>query len=76
MPDPRVRILLVDDHRIMRDGVRLLLEKEADFEVIGDAADATEALRQTAECAPDVIVMDIHLSTADGIDVSSPRGPG
>ncbi|MBK9992102.1 MAG: response regulator transcription factor [Verrucomicrobia bacterium] len=66
----RTTILLVDDHSIVRQGVRMILEKEADLEVIGEAADAVEAVAKAGESHPDVVVMDLHLSETNGIDAS------
>jgi len=64
----RTKILLVDDHRIVRQGVRLILEQTADMTVVGEAADAAEALAKAVEFQPDIVVMDIHLPAIDGID--------
>ena len=66
----RTKILLVDDHSIVRQGVKLILEGEAGLEVIGEAADATEAVTKTSELNPDIVVMDIHLASFDGIEAS------
>jgi len=65
------KILLVDDHGIVRQGVKLILEGEAGFQVVGEAADANEAVVKARELQPDVVVMDIHLAGTDGIDASS-----
>jgi len=66
----RIKIILVDDHNIVRQGVKLILEGEEGFEVIGEASDANEAVAKTSEFRPDVIVMDIHLAATDGIEAS------
>jgi len=66
----RTKILLVDDHRIVRQGLKLILEADATFEVVGEAGDATEAVTKAAELIPDVVVMDVHLTTTDGLDAS------
>lgn len=66
----RTKILLVDDHSIVRQGVRMILEKETDLEVIGEAADAVEAVAKAGESHPDVVVMDLNLSETNGIEAS------
>jgi two-component system response regulator NreC len=66
----RTRILLVDDHGIVRQGLKLILEGEGGLEVIGEAADASEAVTKTSDLRPDVVVMDIHLGSFDGIEAS------
>ncbi len=63
-----IRVLLVDDHTVMRNGLRLLLEKETDIVVIGEAANAAQGLEQALRLRPDVIVMDITLPDFDGIE--------
>ncbi|MBI5382302.1 MAG: response regulator transcription factor [Opitutae bacterium] len=70
MPPCPVRIALVDDHRIVRDGLRALIEKQPDLTVVGDAADGHSALAQLSEWTPDLVVMDIHMPGCDGIEVS------
>lgn len=61
------RILLADDHVIVRRGLRLLLEQEPDFTVIAEASDGAEALRLCRETAPDVSVLDINMPISNGI---------
>jgi DNA-binding NarL/FixJ family response regulator len=65
-----IRVLLVDDQALVRRGFRLILELEADVEVVGEAADGNEALRLTRELCPDVVVMDIRMPGLDGIDAT------
>jgi two-component system response regulator DevR len=62
-----VRVLLVDDHQVVRLGVRALLEAEPDLEVVGEAGTAGEALRQTERLRPNVVVMDIRLPDSSGV---------
>ncbi|MGC8857311.1 MAG: response regulator transcription factor, partial [Anaerolineae bacterium] len=62
------RILLVDDHEIVRLGLKSLLERHPQFEVVGEAASAREAIEQVAALEPDVVVMDIRLPGTSGIE--------
>jgi len=64
------KVLLVDDHAIVRQGVRMILEKEPGMEVIGEASDAVEAVAKAGETHPDVVVMDLELTDSSGIDAS------
>jgi DNA-binding NarL/FixJ family response regulator len=61
-----MRILLVDDHPVVRAGLRALLAPHPDFEVVGDAADGDEAVRMVGRLAPDLVLMDLKIG--DGID--------
>ncbi len=67
--DP-IRILLVDDHQVVREGLRRMLELEADLKVVGEAADAKEALTQVELLSPEVILMDIKMPGVDGIELT------
>lgn len=69
MPAP-IRILLVDDQRLMREGLRTLLELESDFEVVGEAADGQAALDAYLELKPDVVLMDIRMPILNGVDTT------
>lgn len=62
------RILLVDDHEVVRLGLRALLDHHAQFEVVGEAATAKEALEQVARVHPDIVLMDIRLPGTSGIE--------
>jgi DNA-binding NarL/FixJ family response regulator len=64
-------VLLVDDHRIMRDGIRAILDRSPDFEVIGEAEDGSTALLLLKEKRPDIILMDIGLPGLSGIEVTT-----
>jgi two-component system response regulator NreC len=65
-----IRILLADDHAIIRQGLCSLLEKEPDMEVVGEAEDGRKALRLVQELLPDIIVMDISMPNLNGIDAT------
>jgi DNA-binding NarL/FixJ family response regulator len=67
--DP-IRILLVEDHKIVREGTRQLLEQAPDLTVIGEAADGGEAVRLATELSPDVVVMDVRLPVLNGIEAT------
>src|SRR5512135_320460 len=66
MSDP-IRILIADDHDVVRDGLRLILESEDDFEVVGEAADGAEAVRLCSELRPQVVLMDLRMPGMDGL---------
>jgi DNA-binding NarL/FixJ family response regulator len=66
-----VRVLLADDHGIVRRGLHYLLERSPGFEVIGEAGDGREAVRLAEELNPDVIVMDIAMPNLNGIDATA-----
>lgn len=65
-----IRVMLVDDHPVMRDGVRNLLERDPELVVVGEAGNGVEALRQVATLMPDVLVLDMALPDMDGVDVA------
>ena len=67
-PAAKTRVMIVDDHRIMRDGLRELLQQSGDFEVVGEAADGEAAVRIAQELKPDAIVMDVIMPLKDGIE--------
>lgn len=73
------KILLVEDHRIVRQGIRALLEGEPDFEIVGEADDGAEAIRLIKEVRPEVVVIDLMLGNTSGIEVirqAVPTAPG
>lgn len=67
----KTRLLLVDDHAVVRSGLRMLLGNEEDVEIIGEAGTAAEALAAAADLKPDVILMDIGLPDKSGIEATS-----
>ena len=68
MPSTPVRVLLVDDHPVMRDGLQQLLERTGEFEVVGHAGDGEEAERMAKELVPDLVIMDVLMPGRDGIE--------
>lgn len=66
----KIRVLIVDDQRLVRAGLRMLCESTADLDVIGEAADGVEAVRSAAELVPDVILMDLRMPGLDGIEAT------
>ena len=68
--DERVRILLVDDHAMMRAGFRMILDVEPDFEVVGEATTGAEAIEAVAGLSPDVVCMDVQMPDMDGIEAT------
>lgn len=66
----RIRVLLVDDHAMFREGVRSLLEGEPDLEVVGEVEDGRQAVQTALSLAPDVVLMDITMPELDGIEAT------
>ena len=64
----KIRVLLADDHAIVRAGLRMILAAEPDMAIVGEAADGDSALRMTEETHPDVVVMDISMPGMNGLD--------
>lgn len=65
-----IRILLADDHAVVRDGVRAVLEREPDMAIVAEAADGRDCVRLAAEYAPDVVVMDIAMPNMNGMEAT------
>ncbi|MFI0942576.1 response regulator [Streptomyces sp. NPDC021020] len=68
MADSVIRVLLVDDHQVVRRGLRTFLEVQGDIEVVGEAADGQEGVDRARELRPDVILMDVKMPGTDGIE--------
>ncbi len=66
----KIRILLCDDQRLFREGLRTLIEAEADFEVIGEAADGLQAVDLCARLRPDIVLLDIRMPELDGVEAT------
>ena len=67
----KIRILIADDHGVVRKGLRLQLEQQSEFEVVGEANDGREAVAMTDELAPDVVIMDIAMPNLNGIQATT-----
>jgi len=65
-----IRILLVDDHLLVREGVKSVLDQEEDMHVVGQAANSEETLSQLEKLDPDIVLMDIKMSGMDGIELT------
>jgi len=70
LTDKRVRILLADDHRILRTGLRELLEKQGRFEVIAEAENGRDAVKMSRKLQPDIVIMDITMPDLNGIEAT------
>jgi DNA-binding NarL/FixJ family response regulator len=68
---PRIRVLLVDDHKLFRAGIRSLLQTLGDVDIIAEAGDGREALRLADACRPDVVLMDIMMPNLNGLDATA-----
>ena len=68
-PGSRIRIVIVDDHQVVRHGLRHLLEREPDMEVVGEAGSGADAVRVATEQRPDVVLLDVKLDDRDGPEV-------
>ena len=66
--DERIRVMIVDDHSIVRVGLQQLLDQSGEFEVVGQAANGEEAVRVAADVSPDVVVMDVMMPKKDGVE--------
>lgn len=66
----RIRVLVADDHTVVRDGIRAVLALQRDMQVVGDAVNGREALEKTVELSPDVVLMDIVMPMMNGLDAT------
>jgi DNA-binding NarL/FixJ family response regulator len=74
----KIRVVIADDHAVVREGTRTLLEREEDMQVVGEAADGEEAIKRIEELKPDVAILDISMPKLSGIEVTrriKPRFP-
>jgi two-component system NarL family response regulator len=68
MSDQKIRVMCVEDHRIVREGIALIINHEDDMEVVGSASNGDEAVTVYKECRPDVVLMDLRLGKTSGVD--------
>ena len=66
----KLRVLLADDHKVVRDGLRLLVDGQRDMQVVGEAGNGREALRQALDLKPDVVVMDLSMPELNGLQAT------
>jgi DNA-binding NarL/FixJ family response regulator len=66
-----VRVLLADDQELLRTGFRMILQAQADIDIVGEAVDGADAVRQVARLRPDVVLMDVRMPVMDGITATS-----
>ena len=66
----KLRILLADDHKVVRDGLRLLIDSQPDLRVVGEASNGKEALQQARDLKPDVVVMDLSMPEMNGLQAT------
>lgn len=66
----KIKIILADDHVVMRDALKILLERQDDFKIISVASDGREAIRLVEEYKPDIVVMDIEMPNLTGIEAT------
>ena len=67
----KTRVLIVDDHRVFRDGLKLVINHQTDMEVVGEAEDGEKAIALSRELLPDVILMDVKMPILDGAEATS-----
>ncbi|HEX8917646.1 MAG TPA: response regulator transcription factor [Chloroflexota bacterium] len=70
MIDSRTRVVLIDDHQVLRDGIRLLLSLEPDLEVVGEASTGLDGVKVVSDSRPHVVVSDVGLPDIDGVEVT------
>jgi DNA-binding NarL/FixJ family response regulator len=70
MDEGKIRVLIVDDHELMRSGIKVLFKRSSEIEVVGEASTGGEGMRLVAELLPDVVVLDVKLPDDNGIDLT------
>ncbi|MDP9223841.1 MAG: response regulator transcription factor [Actinomycetota bacterium] len=68
--DQKIRVVLIDDHDLLRRGIRTMLESEGDIEIVGEASDGMDALAKVEETVPDVVIIDVIMPNKDGIEAT------
>jgi two-component system, NarL family, response regulator LiaR len=69
--EARIRVLIADDHAMVREGLKVFLSEQADLEVVGEASDGAEALEQCRRLEPDVVLMDVLMPVVDGAEATA-----
>lgn len=67
--EPRIRVLVADDHAVVREGIRHVLSAAQGFDVVGEAASGTDAVKMAKECEPDVVLLDVSMPGGTGLEV-------
>jgi DNA-binding NarL/FixJ family response regulator len=67
--EPRIRVLVADDHAVVREGIRHVLSAAHGFDVVGEAASGTDAVKMAKECEPDVVLLDVSMPGGTGLEV-------
>jgi DNA-binding NarL/FixJ family response regulator len=70
VPEARIRVLVVDDHPLVRKGIESILAAEDDLEMVGEAGDGSEAVAKFQQCRPDVVLMDLRMPKLEGIEAA------
>jgi DNA-binding NarL/FixJ family response regulator len=66
----KIKVLIADDHPLLRDSISYLLQKHHDFEIVAQAADGEEAVKLATELSPDIVIMDIEMANVDGVEAT------
>ena len=66
----KIRVMLVDDHGIVREGLRAILSLSPDIEVVGEASEGREAIEKARSCAPHIVIMDVSMPGMDGLEAT------
>ena len=69
--EKKVRVLIADDHKIVREGLRILLEEHGEIEIVGEASNGEEAVEFSKELSPEIVIMDIAMPLLDGLEATS-----
>lgn len=68
--EEKIKILIADDHRLVREGLKALLESQSDIEIVGEASDGHETIKKTKELQPDIVLMDISMPNLNGLEAT------
>ena len=67
---PHIRVLVIDDHEVVRRGICTVLDAESDFEIVGQGSTGNEAIRLAGQLRPDIVLLDVFLGTSNGLDIA------